>query len=462
MGKFKEWLLIPSFLLIFIIAGTIAYADIFPTMLAPDIKIEKEDLDLSDPLVIKFDRPVIRHKIESSFKVEPGVVGKIEWKGNDLLFWPIQPWKPGEKFKINFSGVTRAAFNFYFESTFKSKALPEVLSLSPQDNAKISPESPIDLKLKKESGDYHLDFKITPFFENELSIDNDRKEFKIIPNKPLDQGTRYQIIAYASYYDSKSNKNWYSTEIANFQFETIASPQVAKVVPASGEKDIKEFTPFKVYFDKPMKTEEWEKFVEITPKVTGNVIWEEEEKVMVFKPEKWASNVNYSVKIKEGWKAKDNTYLNREILSNFKSFDSSDLAGKKNASTYEPKITEGKYIDINLSRQILTIFRDGINMGNYKISSGKRGMATPTGMYDVLNKKKRAWSRKYKLFMPYWMQFTRAGHGIHELPEWPSGYKEGANHLGIAVSHGCVRLGVGAAETVYGFADVGTPVYIHY
>jgi len=63
--------------------------------------------------------------------------------------------------------------------------------------------------------------------------------------------------------------------------------------------------------------------------------------------------------------------------------------------------------------------------------------------------------------MPYWMAFTGAGHGIHELPEWPGGAKEGAGHLGIPVSHGCVRLGVGPAGTIYGWANIGDAVYVH-
>jgi hypothetical protein len=66
------------------------------------------------------------------------------------------------------------------------------------------------------------------------------------------------------------------------------------------------------------------------------------------------------------------------------------------------------------------------------------------------------------LYMPYWMAITPDGkYGIHELPEWPGGYKEGANHLGRPVSHGCVRLGVGAAKTVYEWASEGTTVVVH-
>jgi len=53
------------------------------------------------------------------------------------------------------------------------------------------------------------------------------------------------------------------------------------------------------------------------------------------------------------------------------------------------------------------------------------------------------------------------GYFIHELPYWPGGYREGENHLGIPVSHGCVRLGIGAAAKVYQFAAIGTKVVIH-
>ena len=96
------------------------------------------------------------------------------------------------------------------------------------------------------------------------------------------------------------------------------------------------------------------------------------------------------------------------------------------------------------------------------VSTGKRGMETKQGTFAIANKTPRAWSKKYGLFMPYWMALVKSGEfGIHELPEWPGGYKEGTNHLGTPVSHGCVRLGVGSAETVYNFAEVGTPVVIH-
>ncbi|MDP1833415.1 MAG: L,D-transpeptidase family protein [Candidatus Moranbacteria bacterium] len=126
------------------------------------------------------------------------------------------------------------------------------------------------------------------------------------------------------------------------------------------------------------------------------------------------------------------------------------------------KIKEGKYIDINLASQIMTIFEQGKLVDAFVISSGKRGMDTPKGTFKIENKAGRPWSKAYGLFMPNWMALVPSGKiGIHELPEWPGGYKEGANHLGTPVSHGCVRLGVGAAKKVYDWVEIGTPVVIY-
>lgn len=59
------------------------------------------------------------------------------------------------------------------------------------------------------------------------------------------------------------------------------------------------------------------------------------------------------------------------------------------------------------------------------------------------------------------MSLKNGYFGIHELPVWPDGIKEGENHLGTPVSHGCVRLGVGPAEFLYNWTPIGTPVKIY-
>ncbi len=119
-----------------------------------------------------------------------------------------------------------------------------------------------------------------------------------------------------------------------------------------------------------------------------------------------------------------------------------------------------KRIEINTTSQELSYFLGGVRLGVFPVSSGRPGMYTPLGHFKIDGKSPRAWSH-YGLWMPWWMSLQHGYFGIHELPEWPNGKKEGANHLGKPVSHGCVRLGVGPAEFLYHWAPLGTPVFIY-
>ncbi len=129
------------------------------------------------------------------------------------------------------------------------------------------------------------------------------------------------------------------------------------------------------------------------------------------------------------------------------------------------QIKISKLIVIHTKSQKLGFYVDGAKIVEFLVSTGKRATPTPLGNFTVAKKQPRAWSNMAGLWMPWWVNFTggrlRAGaYAIHELPEWPNGKKEGANHLGIPVSHGCVRLGVGPAKLVYDWTAVGTPVTI--
>ena len=139
--------------------------------------------------------------------------------------------------------------------------------------------------------------------------------------------------------------------------------------------------------------------------------------------------------------------------------------GEEVNAGYDPtkpgKIKLTKKIEINTGKeQKLYYFLGDVRIGEFKISSGKFSMKTPKGNFKIDGKALRAWS-KYGLWMPYWMSLKNGYFGIHELPEWPNGMKEGENHLGIPVSHGCVRLGVGPAKFLYNWAPIGTPVKIY-
>jgi len=131
---------------------------------------------------------------------------------------------------------------------------------------------------------------------------------------------------------------------------------------------------------------------------------------------------------------------------------------------YDPTTRESvrleKRIEVDLSAQRLKYFLGPVRINEYIVSTGKAGTPTPTGEFVIEKKSKRAWSEMAGLWMPWWMSFNGV-YAIHELPEWPDGTKEGSDHLGVPVSHGCVRLGIGPAKILYDWTPVGTKLVIY-
>lgn len=131
---------------------------------------------------------------------------------------------------------------------------------------------------------------------------------------------------------------------------------------------------------------------------------------------------------------------------------------------HDPLSSSTKKLDqkilIDTKIQKLTYYVAGQAWKEFSVSSGKASMPTPKGTFKIINKAKKAWSKTYGLWMPYWLGLGSGKFGIHELPIWPSGYREGADHLGKPVSHGCIRLGIGPAAYLYDRVVVGMEVII--
>ncbi len=257
-----------------------------------------------------------------------------------------------------------------------------------------------------------------------------------------------------------------------FKFQSAKIPEVVNVYPVNNQKEVDYNAQIKIDFKEPL-SDRLSIEVDINPDIEVEGSLSDDKASIQIIPKKELEkaqkyDIIVSVKDKLDKSFSENLYTGNfitkippRIIYSFKS-DGTPRATEDLTWSIPAKIVKGKYIDIDLTHQVMSIFKDGLRQGSYKVSSGKRGMETPTGTFKILSKGRRPWSAHYGLYMPWYMGFTTRGHGIHELPEWPSGYKEGANHLGIPVSHGCVRLGVGPAKLIYDFSDKGTPVVVHY
>jgi hypothetical protein len=120
-----------------------------------------------------------------------------------------------------------------------------------------------------------------------------------------------------------------------------------------------------------------------------------------------------------------------------------------------------KHIEVSLAKQELSYFLGKVQVGKFITSTGSKAHPTPPGTYIIANKNLNAWSNSAKLWMPFWMGLKGTKYGIHELPYWPNGVREGESDLGKPASGGCIRLGrKGEAKTLYNWAEVGTAVVV--
>ena len=113
-----------------------------------------------------------------------------------------------------------------------------------------------------------------------------------------------------------------------------------------------------------------------------------------------------------------------------------------------------KEIVVDLHKQVAYALEDGNIKFQGKISSGKRGRATPEGDYHILQKKRHHRSNLWPkpnggAKMPYLLRLTNTGIAMHM-----------GNVSRRAASHGCIRMSPSLARKMYKWARVGTVVHV--
>jgi lipoprotein-anchoring transpeptidase ErfK/SrfK len=99
-------------------------------------------------------------------------------------------------------------------------------------------------------------------------------------------------------------------------------------------------------------------------------------------------------------------------------------------------------ISVDKSAQQMTVTVDGQQRYVWPVSTGGHGYDTPSGDFKPFRMEKDHFSDEYdEAPMPYSIFFTKIGHAIHGTYE--------QRNLGRAVSHGCVRLSVKNAATLW-------------
>jgi hypothetical protein len=105
---------------------------------------------------------------------------------------------------------------------------------------------------------------------------------------------------------------------------------------------------------------------------------------------------------------------------------------------------------VSLPQQVMVVYRNGIQIARSTVSTGAGKKATPTGVFEILQKKQEHYSNIYNNApMPYMQRLTWTGIALHagKLPGYPA-------------SKGCIRLPYDFSQRLYSVTKMGGIVVI--
>lgn len=118
--------------------------------------------------------------------------------------------------------------------------------------------------------------------------------------------------------------------------------------------------------------------------------------------------------------------------------------------TPAPKYWHSGYsVEVNLTKQVLYLARQGSVVRILDASSGKASTPTPRGNFTV-QRRIDGWRQSSLglLWRPNYFYYGYAVHGSTSVPTYPA-------------SHGCVRVTVPAMNRLWSIIGIGTPVHIY-
>jgi lipoprotein-anchoring transpeptidase ErfK/SrfK len=106
-------------------------------------------------------------------------------------------------------------------------------------------------------------------------------------------------------------------------------------------------------------------------------------------------------------------------------------------------------VTVDLDARVISIFRNGYEIGASAVLLGTQEKPTPTGVFPITEKKRQHTSNLYDAPMPFMQRLTNDGITLHATKvEW--GY----------ASHGCIGMPEQFAKKVFETTQLGDKVYI--
>lgn len=169
---------------------------------------------------------------------------------------------------------------------------------------------------------------------------------------------------------------------------------------------------------------------------------------------KWLDEATIAVETYVG-KPKESPFSARQKIS------LSQVSG----SVLDIDLDAPREIVVDISEQKMFVYLGDKIVRTFKVSSGKSSTPTPYGETKItLKQEVRISAKAPHYIMPKFMMFRAGGYGIHALPSLGNDrgryWTEARSHIGIPVSHGCIRLLPEDADFLFDFTPIGTKVVV--
>ncbi len=168
----------------------------------------------------------------------------------------------------------------------------------------------------------------------------------------------------------------------------------------------------------------------------------------------WVDEAKFSFEVIVGEPNEDPVLLKKRMLY-------ANMSG----SVMDIPLDGDKVLLVDLSEQKVYVKLGEYIVREFRVSTGAAATPTPTGEYTIsLKQELRIGSKKPHYRMPKFMWWREGGYGFHALPylanDGGTFWSEARNHIGIPVSHGCIRLLPEDADFLFEFSEIGTKVVI--
>jgi lipoprotein-anchoring transpeptidase ErfK/SrfK len=412
----------------------------FTTVRSPVPRAQAEPVRLkwAQPLQIQWDQAVqdVRYEVSPSTPIKTAIDPANPQLSTVVLENPAD----GETYKITVTaakGANGVALARPAEYTVVAPARPKLLEADEARTVEI--DKPIMLKFSTPLDRVKL--AIEPSVKNTVQIGRDPTQV-LVTLEGLEQGTSYELKVAEAY----SREGAPLADLPTLELKTPERLMIDTWEPDPEAGRISVKSKPKLTFTQPIRDQKAATAaLVVEPPVPGRWNWIDDQTVEFSPTTGFPYDAEITIKVKPGLtgaRSKAGSYFENEAIL--------------------PYTTEtDKVIDVDVTRQIMTLYEKGKQIRTYTVSTGVPGADTPLGEFEVQYKMPQTRMRgtnvngsRYDIPDVKWVLAFSGDYTIHGV-YWRSGF-------GQPASNGCVGLTDEDAKALFEWAPEGTRIKIHY